>query len=315
MISENKVNPEREKNNKQTALVLGGGGSRGALQVGALRALYEAGIKPDLLVGTSIGAANATALAVWGFDPNSLDKLEGAWEEVSEYQLLNPNGISLFLRAMVGIPSDRTKMKMEELLISLGITPDLKFNQIDWIKLYLISSDLETGRLIIHGENEQDPILQGLISSAALPPYIMPIKNDEQLMIDGGYFSNLPIEPAFRMGATEIIALDLDDDTNLPKDDSIATYLNKFTYALSRRHIYLEKSLAEAHDIPVRCIEFRGLSSQPIWDFSNYKALIDAGYDKASQEISRWNTKPDPEGSWVSPQTTKPDEEAHQAEQ
>ncbi len=71
---------------------------------------------------------------------------------------------------MVGIPSDSTKMKMEELLISLGITPDLKFNQIDWIKLYLISSDLETGRLIIHGENEQDPILPGLISSAALPP-------------------------------------------------------------------------------------------------------------------------------------------------
>ncbi len=64
MIIENKVNPEREKNNKRTALVLGGGGSRGALQVGALRALYEAGIKLDILVGTSIGAANATALAV-----------------------------------------------------------------------------------------------------------------------------------------------------------------------------------------------------------------------------------------------------------
>ncbi len=143
----------------------------------------------------------------------------------------------------------------------------------------------------------------------------MPIKNDEQLMIDGGYFSNMPIEPAVRMGATEIITLDLDDDTNLPKDDSIATYLNKFTYALSRRHIYLEKSLAEALDIPVRNIEFRGLSSQPIWDFSNYKTLIDAGYDRAKQEISRWNTKPDPEGGWGSQQVTKPDQEARHAAQ
>lgn len=49
-----------------TAFVLGGGGSRGALQVGALRALLEAGIVPDLLVGTSIGAANAAGLALWG---------------------------------------------------------------------------------------------------------------------------------------------------------------------------------------------------------------------------------------------------------
>jgi predicted acylesterase/phospholipase RssA len=143
----------------------------------------------------------------------------------------------------------------------------------------------------------------------------MPIKNDGQLGIDGGYFSTLPIEPAFRMSATDIVALDLDDDTSLPNDDSIATYLKNFSYALSRRHIYLEKSLAEAHEIPVRSIEFRGLSSQPIWDFSNYKALIDAGYDKAKQEISRWNTKPDPEGGWVSPQTPKPDEEAHHGAQ
>jgi predicted acylesterase/phospholipase RssA len=47
--------------------VLGGGGSRGALQVGALKALFDIGIKPDLLVGSSIDAVNAAGLALWDF--------------------------------------------------------------------------------------------------------------------------------------------------------------------------------------------------------------------------------------------------------
>lgn len=60
------------------AFVLGGGGSRGALQVGALRALLEAGIEPDLWVGTSVGAINATHMAVRGTSPQSLVDLESA---------------------------------------------------------------------------------------------------------------------------------------------------------------------------------------------------------------------------------------------
>jgi len=65
---------------KCTAFVLGSGGSRGALQVGALRALLEAGIVPDMLVGTSIGAANATGLVLWGVNLDGLAALERVWE-------------------------------------------------------------------------------------------------------------------------------------------------------------------------------------------------------------------------------------------
>ena len=75
---------------KCTAFVLGGGGSRGALQVGAMRALLEAGIAPDLLVGTSIGAGNATGLALWGADLAGLTALEAVWDTISGEQLLDP---------------------------------------------------------------------------------------------------------------------------------------------------------------------------------------------------------------------------------
>jgi NTE family protein len=63
---------------KCLAFVLGGGGARGALQVGALRALFEAGYQPDLLVGTSIGAANAACLAFWGVNMDGIAALERA---------------------------------------------------------------------------------------------------------------------------------------------------------------------------------------------------------------------------------------------
>ena len=60
---------------KKLAFVLSGGGARGALQVGAMYALLECGLQPDLFIGASIGAANATFLALNGFSKESLDKL------------------------------------------------------------------------------------------------------------------------------------------------------------------------------------------------------------------------------------------------
>ncbi|MFZ2096173.1 MAG: patatin-like phospholipase family protein [Anaerolineales bacterium] len=85
---------------KKLAFALSGGGSRGALQVGALYALLEAGIQPDLLIGASIGAVNATFLALNGFSKESLDQLKNAWQNADASNLLPANYIWLTVRAM-----------------------------------------------------------------------------------------------------------------------------------------------------------------------------------------------------------------------
>jgi NTE family protein len=69
--------------NEVVAFVLGGGGARGALQVGALYALLESGLQPDLFVGTSIGSVNAAFLALHGFSRQGLDRLAAAWREAA----------------------------------------------------------------------------------------------------------------------------------------------------------------------------------------------------------------------------------------
>jgi NTE family protein len=70
---------------------LSGGGARGALQVGALYALLEYGLQPDLVIGVSIGAANATHLAIKGFSKESLDELVSVWQHAKASDLLPTN--------------------------------------------------------------------------------------------------------------------------------------------------------------------------------------------------------------------------------
>ena len=62
------------------------------MQIGTLRALFEAGYKPDLLVGTSIGSVNAAGLAMWGVNMERIAALEGAYRSMAEGHLMNTPG-------------------------------------------------------------------------------------------------------------------------------------------------------------------------------------------------------------------------------
>lgn len=268
------------------AFVLGGGGARGAMQAGALRALLEAGIQPDLLVGTSIGAVNATGLALWGVNQDGIDRLEQTFDEVAEANLMDPRLPLVALRALSGRPSSDTNRRVKAFLTSRGLAPDLRFEELDGIRLALIGSDLDAGDVMIYGEDPGHRVMDGLMASIALPPWFAPVEEAGHIVMDGGVLSNLPIEPAMTMGATKIIALDLDDPrAMLGQDRVLGQYLGKLVFALSRRHRQLETALVEASGIAVYNIELRSPKPVPIWDFTQSTKLIQIGYDIASQHI------------------------------
>ena len=112
---------------KRLALVLGGGGARGAMQVGALRALLEAGLKPDLLVGTSIGAINAAVLALWGVNLAGIEKLERTYERMEQSKLLDPRLLQFAWNAVSRRDNHRASRAAREILIAEGVTPDICF--------------------------------------------------------------------------------------------------------------------------------------------------------------------------------------------
>lgn len=278
---------------KCLAFVLGGGGARGAMQVGALRALFEAGYKPDLLVGTSIGAVNAAGLAFWGTNQDGITALEQAYQKMEEGHLMDQRPDQLAFRALSGRPNHHASQRVADLAVSMGIKPDIRFDQATHARLAMIGSDLETGKTVIYGQDLSQSVLDGLLASTAVPPWFAPVEKDDQFIIDGGILSNLPIEPALTLGATEIIALDLmNDPAPLPKNVLKATQqLEKLIFAILQRQACVETALARAQGVPVHYMQLRSSPPVPIWDFSTYKDLIEIGYVIASRKIPDWGDK------------------------
>jgi NTE family protein len=236
---------------KKLGLVLSGGGARGALQVGALRALLEAEYHPDLLVGTSIGAVNATYLAVNGINLDTVSGLVEAWKEASKLDLLPTNYFRLALKSFTQISRDEVYERMRDFFISQGLAPGLKFDDIGDAGLVLVATDLNEGSTVLYGPGGELPVLDCLMDSITLPPWIMPNARGDLLLMDGGLISNLPVEPVLCCGAEEIIALDLNDlrDPPLPGPE-IGKLIKKLLFTVSKRQTELEIALAEREGIP-----------------------------------------------------------------
>jgi NTE family protein len=271
---------------KCLAFVMGGGGARGALQVGALRALFEAGYQPDLLVGTSIGAANAAGLAMWGVNMDGIAALEGAYRSMAEGRLMDTPGRMVW-HTLSGRPFYTSK-RAKEFLIAAGFTPEVRFDQLQNVRVGLVGAEMGSGQLLIYGMDPSQSVLEGVLASCSVPPWFEPIENDDKLIVDGGALSLLPIEPALNLGATEIIALDLSGSPTPSRPIRRLSQLEKSIAAFTQREIYLETVLAEAKGVPLHYM--RLLSNPPIqmWDFSTYRDLIKTGYETASHQISDW---------------------------
>jgi NTE family protein len=271
---------------KKLAFALSGGGSRGALQVGALYALLEAGIRPDMVIGASVGAVNATFLALNGFSESSLDSLKTAWQTADILNLLPANYVWLTVRAMFNRSSNDPSQRLREFFIDHGVNPELSFSNLTHANLVIVSADLNTGKTILHGEQPHEKILDALLLSTALPPWFMPVRKQDRYLIDGGVLSNLPIEPAIKCGATQVIALDLIDSREiLGAVDGLRGFVDRLIYSIERRQVDLELELAEARGIPLLYLGLIGKKPVPIWDFKHTNELIEQGYEIARRII------------------------------
>lgn len=274
------------------AFVLSGGGARGAYQVGALRALYEAGYIPDIWVGTSVGSVNAAYLALNGFTQEGLDSLVEAWHAAASADLLPSNYLYLTLRILFNRAGIRSGHRFRDFFISRGLTEELKFKDIKGTRLYLVSADLNTAAPVIYGLDPEDSILEGLLASTALPPWIHPIEKDGQFLMDGGVVSNLPIEPALINGAKEIIALDLYDPRDTPVEThGFGQFLYKLFNTVAKRQIELEIALAHSKGVLVHRISLIGDKPVAIWEFHRADELIELGYRITHQVIASWQAE------------------------
>lgn len=274
---------------KRLAFVLSGGGSRGAMQVGALRALLEAGYQPNLVVGTSIGAANAAFLGVHGYNPQGIERLARVWKTTIDQDLLPTNLWWQTMRSMFRRKVGFSNQRVREFAVQNGLAPELRFKDILSVDLFVVAADLKGECQVIFGLDPEDSLLEGVLASMALPPWISPVDWNGRYLMDGAAVSNLPIEAAMRQGATEIIALDL----LIPNEVSLSArglgpFFNRLNNTIESRQIQLEMELAEARGIPVRRVSLVSNPPVPIWDFRQSIELMEQGYQITRQSIQTW---------------------------
>ncbi|MEG0453494.1 MAG: patatin-like phospholipase family protein [Coprobacillus sp.] len=204
------------------ALVLAGGGSKGAYEVGFVTALKELGIDYQIVTGTSIGALNGCLLAQGDFD--ALVKL---WEEMDITHIFAgdfDNSFAFDIDTMLN-QSNLVVSFFKKYLKEKGanITPLINILNKLLDKDKLLSSPIDYGLCTVYYpslkplfitklEMEPEYILDYLISSASCFP-VFPIHSfKNSSFIDGGYYDNLPIDLAFDMGADEVIVVDMNQE-------------------------------------------------------------------------------------------------------
>jgi NTE family protein len=287
---------------KNLAFVLGGGGGRGALQAGALRALFEADIYPDMLVGTSAGAVNAAYLAMRGVNLAGVDALEKAWLVAAGLNLFPANFLWLSIRALFNRPTPVVAHRLQEFFLSQGLSPEMRFADITGVRAYLVAADLSNGKTVVYGRDSQENLMEGLLASTALPPWVSPIEKPDQRLIDGGAVSTLPIEPALSQGATEIIALDLQDNRMIPTEaQGFGPFMAQVINTVENRQKELELALAAARGVRVRLVHLEGPEPTPLWDFTRSAELIECGYRQMWRAIDNWEIEHRPPWlAWLS---------------
>ncbi len=178
------------------ALVLSGGGGRGAYELGVYKAFTERHRTFDLISGTSVGAITAAGIA----SGLTVDELEGMWARMHNFRVMQPRGD--FWR----LPSWTHLMYTKPLLEFLEREIDYEAVKRSPIEIRVAAVDVGSGDLRVFTNMELTP--KRLLASSSIPILFPMVHDDDgRAYWDGGTVVNTPLQPAIEAGATEIVCV------------------------------------------------------------------------------------------------------------
>ena len=192
-------------NRPRVALVIGGGGAKGAAAIGALKYVEASGIPIDMVVGTSAGAIIGGLYAV-GYNAEQLDSLYRAQDWI---HLLSDMATPQWKRwsRVKGIPGVMRGERFTQRLDSLLGRRTCPFDSLP-IPLRCVAVDV---RRFSEVTLDSGNVALAIRASMAVPLAFTTVERDSMLLVDGGLLNNLPVDVARRMGADIVIAIDLMD--------------------------------------------------------------------------------------------------------
>ena len=260
----------------KTAFVMAGGGSIGAVQVGMLRELVAQGLRPDLVVGSSVGAINGAYFAgAPGAD--GVRALEAIWRGLQRRAVfpvsLRSLGGALLRRGAPVDPAGLRRLLEEHL-------PYRNLEQAQ-VPLHVIATDLLEGALT---RLSSGPAVDAVLASCAIPGAFPPVRIGERALVDGAVASNTPIRVAIELGAQRVIVLPSGYACALdsPPRGAVATALHAITLLIAHQLVRdLERAGGDVEvlTVPPLC----PLAVSP-YDFSRAGELI----ERAAEQTRRW---------------------------
>jgi NTE family protein len=202
----------RHHPSERTVLVLGGGGGRGAAQLGVLRALAKRGIEPDAVVGTSVGALNAAAIAAVGLE-RAVPMLERIWASEQTRAVFRAQRLQMLANRLRRRPYLRSGQCVRDLvrfadrLVGISTFDALR------IPLHIIVTDLTEGQPVVLSSGSLE---DALCASCAIPGVFPAVRHEGRLYVDGGVTENCGLSTAYALNPTRIIAIDLTADSPVP---------------------------------------------------------------------------------------------------
>ncbi|MFD5251083.1 patatin-like phospholipase family protein [Amycolatopsis sp. NPDC058340] len=253
--------------------VLGGGGSLGAMQVGMLRALTEAGVAPDLVVGTSVGSLNAAVLALGGEAGGRLDRI---WSRMTRHEAF-PGGVLSQVRTLRHSKTNLFPNTGLAAIVDEHIGEGVRFEDLA-LPLGVVATDVDTAEPLLI---RSGPVLAPLLASCAIPGIYPPVPFGERMLYDGGLVANVPMRQALTMGAKSLVVLDCAFPGKMPGTPQTFAEVMMFTAMISMRNQAVLEAPIAAAEVPVVYVPGpKPVRVSPL-DFSHTAALTAEAYEAA----------------------------------
>ncbi|EIO3706198.1 patatin-like phospholipase family protein [Vibrio parahaemolyticus] len=291
----NKDTPTRPK----VAVVLAGGGAKGAAHIGVLKALEEMHIPVDIITGTSMGAyvggLYATGMSadeiesfIYSVDWNSgyRDRVDRSQRRVRDkeyedrYQITTDLGLRFGeVRAPTGVVQGQNMLRvLRETTGNLG-----RFDSFDELAIPYrsVATDiLELDEVVIGNGYLVDAMMASMSVPGALPPY----KLNGHMLVDGGVVNNMPVDVARAMGADVVIAVDISTDYKTEDDfTGLFTVADQLSNYLVRRSTQQQVETLQEQDVYIR----PNVGQMETVEFDKMPWAFQSGYDITKEMESK----------------------------
>jgi len=299
-------NGARMRTGKKLGLALGGGGARGFAHIGVLKVLERENIRPDIIVGTSVGSivggALASGMTIEQIEERAYSFLESDLYASSELKAMGDTESGAEQRLSSRIQNYfKTKIRLATSLYKPGILPledmekcinyfipDIKIEETE-IPFRAVATDLKSGECIILKEGS---LRRSLLASSAVPGAFSPVEINGRHLSDGGIICTVPVGCTLKEGADRVIAIAIDRDIILSSE--LHTAVDIYVRAGEIQGFYLEQHDLGRADLVIRL----KLGSIHWTDFSRSQELISLGEAAAiertaeirglARSVSRW---------------------------